>query len=60
MLKDSPPDLAAALYRLGFAYAKMERAADATKALTDAAQIAGPYQPLARDLLAKIRAASAR
>ena len=59
MLKGSPPDLAAALYRLGFAYAKMERAADATKALTEAAEIEGPYQPLARDLLARIRAARA-
>jgi len=59
MLKDSPSDLAAALYRLGFAYAKLERAADATKALNEAAQIDGPYQPMARDLLAKIKAARA-
>jgi len=60
MLKDSPMDEAAALYRLGFAYAKMEKAADATKALSDCAAIDGPYQPLARDLLDKIKAARSK
>jgi tetratricopeptide (TPR) repeat protein len=59
-LQDSPDDLAGAWYYLGFAYAKMERAADAMSALTQAGNIQGPYQQPARDLLAKIKAARSR
>jgi tetratricopeptide (TPR) repeat protein len=57
MLKDSPQDLAAALFRLGWAYAKMERAADATRVLTQASGIDSPFRQPAREMLAKIKAA---
>ncbi|MBZ5512805.1 MAG: hypothetical protein LAN70_16785 [Acidobacteriia bacterium] len=60
LLQDSPEDLAGTLYFLGFAYAKMERAADAISVLTQAGNIQGPYQQPARDLLAKIKAARTR
>jgi tetratricopeptide (TPR) repeat protein len=60
LLQDSPDDLAGACYYLGFAYAKMERAADAITALTQAGNIEGPYQQPARELLAKIKAARSR
>ena len=60
LLQDSPEDQAGAWYYLGFAYAKMERAADAISALTQAGNIQGPYQQPARDLLAKIKAARTR
>jgi tetratricopeptide (TPR) repeat protein len=57
LLKDSPDDLAGALYFLGIAYAKMEHATDAIQALTEAGSIHGPYQQPAQELLAKIKAA---
>jgi tetratricopeptide (TPR) repeat protein len=60
LLQDAPEDLAGAWYYLGFAYAKMERAADAISALTQAGNIQGPYQKLAQELLAKIKAARSR
>jgi tetratricopeptide (TPR) repeat protein len=60
LLQDSPQDLAGACYYLGFAYAKMERAADAISVLTQAGNIQGPYQQPARELLAKIKAARSR
>ncbi len=60
LLQDSPEDLAGAWYFLGFAYAKMERAADAIHALTQASNIQGPYQQPAQELLAKIKAARTR
>jgi len=43
-----------ALYRLGFAYAKTGKLPDAKVTLTELVGIQGPYQPLARDLLAKV------
>jgi tetratricopeptide (TPR) repeat protein len=60
LLQDSPEDLAGALYYLGFAYAKMERAADAIHALTQASNIQSPYQQPAQELLGKIKAARTR
>lgn len=60
LLKDSPGDLAGAWYYLGFAYAKMERATDAVRALTNAAQIESPYQQPAQELLSKIKAVRRR
>jgi tetratricopeptide (TPR) repeat protein len=60
LLKDSPEDLAGACYYLGFAYAKMERAADAIRALTQASGIEGPYQQPSQELLARIKAARSR
>ena len=47
----------AALFRLGFAYAKRNDKADAEAALQKAAAIDGPYQALAKDMLAKVSAA---
>lgn len=60
LLKDSPQDLAGAWYYLGFAYAKMERVADAMSALTQAGSIQGPYQQPAQELIGKIKAARTR
>ena len=51
---------AAALYRLGYAYAKLNRVSEARDALTEAAKIPGPVQPLSQDLLAKVNAARAK
>jgi tetratricopeptide (TPR) repeat protein len=51
---------AAALYRLGFAYAKTGKLPEAKTALTEAAAIKGPYQQMAQDLLAKVAAAGTK
>lgn len=59
LLKDNPDARAAAMYRLGFAYAKTPgHLAEARTTLTELAAIQGPYQQPARDLLAKVQAAS--
>jgi tetratricopeptide (TPR) repeat protein len=57
LLKDSPEDVAGAWYYLGFAFIKMERAADAISALTQAAGIEGPYRQPAQELMGKVKAA---
>ena len=49
-----------ALYRLGYAYAKLNKVADAKAALTEAASIAGPMQQPSKDLLAKVNSARAK
>jgi len=51
---------AIALYRLGFAYAKLNRVTEARDVLNEAVQIQGPVQPMARDLLAKVNSARAK
>jgi tetratricopeptide (TPR) repeat protein len=51
---------AVALYRLGFAYAKLNRVDDAKLTLADAVKIAGPVQKPAQDLLAKVNQARAK
>jgi tetratricopeptide (TPR) repeat protein len=51
---------AAALYRLGFAYAKLTRLAEAHEVLIEAVKIAGPLQSMSQDLLAKVDAARAK
>lgn len=43
-----------ALYRLGFAYAKLGRRADAQSALQKCLALKGPYQPMAQDLMGKV------
>jgi len=48
---------AIALYRLGYAYAKLNQAGPAREALTEAVKIAGPVQQPAQDLLNKVNAA---
>ncbi|HWX54147.1 MAG TPA: hypothetical protein VN176_06090 [Verrucomicrobiae bacterium] len=55
-LKGNPEAYQAALFRLGYAYGKTNRAAEAKAALSEAAGISGPYQQPARELLAKIEA----
>ncbi len=51
---------AVALYRLGFAYAKLNHVNEARDVLMEAAKIPGPVQPLSQDLLAKVNAARAK
>ena len=51
---------AVALYRLGYAYAKLSRITEAREVLLEAAKIPGPVQPLSQDLLAKVNAARAK
>jgi len=51
---------AVALYRLGFAYAKLNRVSDARDVLTEAVKIAGPVQQPAQDLLTKVNAVRSR
>jgi len=59
LLQDDPSDQQAALYYLGYAYAKQNKKADAIATLQKAAAINGPYQGPAREMLAKISAAGA-
>ncbi|MGH9504457.1 MAG: tetratricopeptide repeat protein [Terriglobales bacterium] len=51
---------AVALYRLGYAYAKLSRVTEAREVLMEAAKIPGPVQPLSQDLLSKVNAARAK
>lgn len=45
---------AAAMYRLGYAYAKLGRKAEATDVLNQTLKISGPWQQPSRDLLEKV------
>lgn len=49
-----------ALYRLGFAYAKLNRVSEAREVLTEAVKITGPVQAMSQDLLNKVNAARAK
>jgi tetratricopeptide (TPR) repeat protein len=49
-----------ALYRLGFAYAKLNKIGEAREVLTEAVKIAGPVQAMSQDLLTKVNAARAK
>src|SRR6202008_4068858 len=51
---------ATALYRLGYAYAKLNRATDARETLTEAVKIQGPLQQPSRELLEKVNLARAK
>ena len=57
LLQDDPQAQQAALFRLGYAYAKQNRKAESVGALQKAAAMDGPYQALARDMLSKVNAA---
>jgi hypothetical protein len=57
MLQEDPQAAQAALFRLGYAYAKANRKAESMAALQKAAAMEGPYQAMARDMLAKVSAA---
>jgi tetratricopeptide (TPR) repeat protein len=60
LLKGNDQQLAVALYRLGFAYAKLNRVTEAREVLQEAVKIPGPVHQLCEDLLAKVNAARAR
>ncbi|MGB6802748.1 MAG: hypothetical protein WBE31_10790, partial [Candidatus Sulfotelmatobacter sp.] len=49
-----------ALYRLGFAYAKLSRVSEARDVLMEAVKISGPVQAMSQDLLNKVNAARAK
>ncbi len=49
-----------ALYRLGFAYAKLNKISEARDVLTEAAKITGPVQAMSQELLTKVNAARAK
>ena len=51
---------ATALYRLGYAYAKLNRTAEAKEVLAEAVKIPGPWQQPSQDLLQKVAAARPR
>jgi tetratricopeptide (TPR) repeat protein len=51
---------AIAMYRLGFAYAKLSRVSEAREVLQEAVKVPGPVQQPAQDLLAKVNAARER
>jgi tetratricopeptide (TPR) repeat protein len=51
---------AIALYRLGFAYAKLSRNTEARDVLMEGVKIAGPVQSMSQDLLNKVNAARAK
>ena len=57
--RDDQP-YAVALYRLGFAYAKLSRTTEAREVLTEAVKIPGPLQAMSQDLLTKVNAARAK
>jgi tetratricopeptide (TPR) repeat protein len=60
LLRDQSDQDAIALYRLGFAYAKLRRVDEARQALMQAVNIPGPVQKPAQDLLLKVNAARAQ
>ena len=49
-----------ALYRLGFAYAKLNKINEARDVLSEAVKVPGPAQSMSQDLLAKVNAARAK
>ena len=51
---------AIALYRLGFAYGKLNKMAEAKEVLMEAVKITGPVQQPAQDLLAKVSGAKTK
>ena len=57
-LKTNPDAYAAALYRLGFAYAKTGKLPEAKTTLGELIAMQSPYQQPAKDLLAKVDAAA--
>ena len=48
------------LYRLGFAYAKLNKVNEARDVLSEAVKVPGPAQSMSQDLLAKVNAARAK
>src|SRR5271166_2465446 len=57
LLQDDPQAEQAALFRLGYAYAKRNEKSEAVAALQKAAAIDGPFQAPAKEMLAKVSGA---
>jgi tetratricopeptide (TPR) repeat protein len=57
LLQGDPAAYSTVLYRLGFAYAKLQRYAEARQVLNKAVTIQGPFQQPSRELLSKVNAA---
>jgi len=57
LLKQDPGSYSTVLYRLGYAYAKLNRRAEAREVLREAINVQGPFQQASRDLLATVNAA---
>jgi hypothetical protein len=51
---------AIAAYRLGFAYAKLNKLTEAREVLTDSVKISGPVQAMTQELLTKVNSARAK
>ncbi len=60
VLKEDADAYSTVLYRLGFAYAKIGKLAEAKAVLSEAVQIKGPAQELSRELLGTVEAAAAK
>lgn len=60
LLKGNAGEQGAALFRLGYAYAKLNQASNAMGTLTQAAALDSPYQKQAQEMLEKIKAARAK
>ncbi len=60
LLKGNPGEEGAALFRLGYAYAKLNQASNAVAALSEAEVLDSPYQKQAQEMLEKIKAARAK
>lgn len=60
LLKEDPASYQMALYRLGYAYAKLGRLTEARTTLTEASGIEGAYQQPAKELLTKVNSARSR
>lgn len=59
-LKSHADAYAAALYRLGYAYAKIGKLPEAKAALTEVVGMQSPYQDSAKELLGRVTAAAAK
>ena len=57
LLKQDAVNYQTVLYRLGYAYAKLNRVAEAKAVLAEAINVDGPFKEPARDLLQKVNAA---
>jgi hypothetical protein len=51
---------AVVLYRLGFAYAKLNKTTEARDVLSEGVKIQGPLRSMTQELLAKVNAARAK
>lgn len=57
---DQQEQYSIAMYRLGYAYAKLNKVTEAREVLMEVVKIAGPVQKPAQDLLVKVNAARAK